>query len=224
MASMIGDRKQNRPARERALIAAATSLFSARGFDATTTRQIAAAAGCAEGLIHRYFGGKSGLLLAIIQCRVAQEITDLSERLPLALDISGEIQQLVEFEIGRMWEDREFFRVLVPRAMLDPSAGEVLSRIGPMKRAKAIRDRLIRFEECRALPQNEIDALAHSVGVIGFMFGFMRPVVLGHDREQARQTALTVARMLARGLTDIPQPTNAKPSRSSRGAAHILFS
>src|SRR5690242_9860138 len=111
MATLVGERKQNRPARERALIEAAMRLFSARGFEATTTREIAAEAGCAEGLIHRYFGGKAGLLLAVIKNRVAQEITDLSEKLSVAADISSEIQQLVDFEITRMWEDREFFRV-----------------------------------------------------------------------------------------------------------------
>ena len=224
MGRKLGDRKQNRPAREHALIAAATKLFGSRGFEATTTREIAAEAGCAEGLIHRYFGGKSGLLLAIVECRVSRDASDLEEKIPEGVCAAHEIQQLVDFELQRMWEEREFFRVIVPRAMLDGVSGEVLSRLGALKRAKAIKDRLVRFEECRALPPNELDALAHSVGVIGFMFGFMRPVVLGQDREQARQTALVMARMLARGLTDVPRPAETAPSRRSREAALTLFS
>jgi len=57
-------RTRNRAAREAALITAAGKLFASRGYEATTTREIAACADCAEGLIHRYFKGKSGLLLA----------------------------------------------------------------------------------------------------------------------------------------------------------------
>ena len=73
---------RNRRAREQALIEAASKLFASRGFEATTTREIAAKAGCAEGLIHRYFQSKAGLLLAIIQARVSQEVVVLSERVP----------------------------------------------------------------------------------------------------------------------------------------------
>src|SRR5438132_2424453 len=56
-------RKRNRTAREEALVAAASKLFASRGYVSSTTRDIAAAAGCAEGLIHRYFGGKEEWLL-----------------------------------------------------------------------------------------------------------------------------------------------------------------
>ena len=69
-------RVRNRPAREQALIAAATRLFATKGYDATTTREIAAEAGCAEGLIHRYFQGKEGLLFAIIRSRTSGDTLD----------------------------------------------------------------------------------------------------------------------------------------------------
>jgi AcrR family transcriptional regulator len=48
-------RKRDRAGKQRALMMAALHLFAAKGFEATSTREIAAAAGCAEGLIHRYF-------------------------------------------------------------------------------------------------------------------------------------------------------------------------
>ena len=59
-------RLRNRESREAALLSAAGKLFAARGYEATTTREIAACAGCAEGLISRYFRGKAGLLRALI--------------------------------------------------------------------------------------------------------------------------------------------------------------
>jgi AcrR family transcriptional regulator len=65
MSTVVYKRKRNRVVRERALLAAASKLFASRGYEATTTREIAARAGCAEGLIHRYFKSKAGLLLAI---------------------------------------------------------------------------------------------------------------------------------------------------------------
>ena len=192
--------KRNRAAREQALVAAASRLFAARGFEATTTKDIAAAAGCAEGLIHRYFHGKAGLLMAIIQSRVSREVSDLSENLRLNSNLGDEVRQLVEFEVNHMWEDREFLRVIIPRALLDPAFGELFAKAGPLERARAISERLRRCKSSDALRNGELEALAHFVGIAGFMFGFMRPVVLGHDRRGARQMAAAIAGLIARAV------------------------
>lgn len=191
---------RNRSAREQALIGAASKLFAARGFEATTTREIAAEAGCAEGLIHRYFKSKAGLLLAIIQGRVSQEVVDLGEKVQLARNVRDEVLQLVDWEVDRMWGDREFLRVIIPQALLDRSLARPITQVGPLQRAKAIAKRLRKFEECRSMAKEELDALAHFIGIIGFMFGFMRPVVLRQGRDRARKTAAAIATLLARSL------------------------
>ncbi len=179
---------------------AASKLFASRGFEATTTREIAAEAGCAEGLIHRYFRGKAGLLLAIVESRASQEVQNLTHNLKPAPTLQQEVRQLVDFEVSRMWEDREFFRVIIPRLFVDPSFGERISKIGPLQRARLIRERLRKYKGCRNLSKSELDALAHFVGVIGFMLGFMRPVTLGHDRARARRMAEKMASLITRAL------------------------
>jgi AcrR family transcriptional regulator len=52
--------------RQASLIAAATSLFAARGFRGTTTKEIAKAAGVSEALLFKYFPTKRGLYAAIL--------------------------------------------------------------------------------------------------------------------------------------------------------------
>jgi AcrR family transcriptional regulator len=198
MSIAVQKSKRNRMARERALLLAASKLFASRGYEATTTREIAARAGCAEGLIHRYFANKAGLLLAILKCQISQEVLDLNARLPLAPSVGAEIIQLVNWEVERMWRDREFLRVVIPRALLDPAVGQVFTRVGPLERTKAIDERLRKFKECRALPDQEIDALAHFVSVLGFAFGFVRPMVLRQERNRARKMAATIAKIVAR--------------------------
>ena len=47
---------------------------------------------------------------------------------------------------------------------------------------------------------DELWSLAHFVGVTGFMFGFMRPVVLGHDRRAAREMAGALADIIGRAV------------------------
>jgi len=193
-------RTRDRAAKQEALIQAALILFATKGYEATTTREIAAAAGCAEGLIHRYFKGKAGLLPALVQHHFAKEIVDLTHQLQPAPDLESEFIQLVLWEVERFWETRDFLKVFIPRAIVDPALAGVLKRAVTSMRPKKILERLKRYESCLRLPAEEIDMLAHSVGVLGLVFGFMRPLVLRQDRAQARRMAATVGKMLVRGV------------------------
>jgi AcrR family transcriptional regulator len=205
--------KRNRAVRERALLSAAGKLFSSRGYDAATTREIAALAGCAEGLIHRYFKGKEGLLLALIQQRGAQEAVDLNENLPLAPTVEEEITQLVNWEVERMWADREFLRVIIPRALLDADLGRKLRETRPQIRGHAMGERLKKFKECQSMSSPDLEALSQFVSVMGFMFGFMRPAVLRQDREQAKKMAAAIARLLGGSFQfgDLPEDRQKYP-------------
>jgi len=197
-------RTRDRAGKQQALIVAALKLFASKGYDATTTREIAACAGCAEGLIHRYFNGKAGLLPALIEYRVSQEVADLAHHIRPADSFENEYLQLVDWAVEHIWGDREFLKVAIPRAVLDPGFGQVLRQIGPLQRARAIAARLKKFRESRALPDVEFDALVQSVSVIGFMFGFMRPAVLRQDRKTAAKTASVIAKLLVRSLSSRP--------------------
>ena len=179
---------------------AALRLFASKGFEATTTREIAANAGCAEGLIHRYFEGKAGLLHALVKYKISQELQDLGYHLKPATSLAQEFLQLVEWEVDRAWKTRDFFRVFIPRAMVDSSLACELNRAVLSARSKAIAERLTGFPACVILPPEELEALIHSVGTLGMVFGFMRPTVLGQDRDLARQMAMTFARLLIRGI------------------------
>jgi AcrR family transcriptional regulator len=193
-------RMRDRDAKQQALIMAALKLFASKGYETTTTREIATCAGCAEGLIHRYFRGKAGLLSALIRHRISKEVADLTHHIRPAQSLEEEYLQLVDWAVEHMWEDREFLRVAVPRAVLDPNFGRALSRISLQRKARVIAKRLKKFKECRALPPADLDALIQLISVFGFMFGFMRPAVLRQDRKSAASSASTLARLVVSSL------------------------
>jgi len=188
-------RTRDRAAKEQALIQAAMELFASQGYEVTTTREIAASAGCAEGLIHRYFKGKAGLLAAMIEHRVSKEALDVSHKLQPATNLEDEFLQLVDREVERIWESRDFLRVFIPRAIVDPAVGSVMNRTFISARAKAISERLKNYQTVK-LPQDAMEALAQAVGMLGLVFGFVRPVLLGHDRLRAKKMAATMAKIL----------------------------
>jgi AcrR family transcriptional regulator len=195
-------RVRNRPAREQALITAARRLFATRGYEASTTREIASEAGCAEGLIHRYFKGKAGLLVALIQTHLREEMSGIAQRLQPTSNMREEVAQLVEYELDRMWSDREFLKVVLPRAMVDPSLSGTVRKAVISRRAEVLAGRLNRFPEFQNLSRTEGEALVHFLGVLGMIFGFLRPVVLGEDRQHAREAALAITRMLVANLEE----------------------
>jgi TetR/AcrR family transcriptional regulator, regulator of cefoperazone and chloramphenicol sensitivity len=189
-------RTRDRAAKKQALIGAALGLFASKGYEVTTTREIAASAGCAEGLIHRYFKGKAGLLAAMIEHRVSKDVLDFSHQLRPASNLADEFLQLVDREVERMWESRDFLRVFIPRAIVDPSVSGVMNKALISGRAKAISERLKHHESCVTLTQDAMEALAQTVEMLGLVFGFVRPVLLGHDRLRAKKMAATVAKIL----------------------------
>jgi AcrR family transcriptional regulator len=193
-------RTRDRAGKQEALIQAALKLFATKGYEATTTREIAALAGCAEGLIHRYFQGKAGLLTALVKHRFSREIVDLNRELQPARSLEAEFIQLVLWEVERFWESQDFLKVFISRAFVDPTVTGMMKRAVISVRARVILERLKRYPCCLKLPREELEALAQSVGMLGLVFGFMRPVVLGQNRLSAKQTATTVARILVRSV------------------------
>jgi AcrR family transcriptional regulator len=191
-------RIRDRGAKQRALVRAATGLFGQKGYEATPTREIAAAAGCAEGLIHRYFGGKAGLLSALIEERAFADVADLNQQLQPSSRLEDEFLQLVEWEIDRMWSDREVLRVLIPRALLDSTVAALLRKKSLGQRTQTIAERLRRFPGSERFGEEELESLAVTVGVLGLMFGFLQPVVFGQDRERAKKAARAIAKLLVR--------------------------
>jgi AcrR family transcriptional regulator len=193
-------RKRDRSATQEALLQAALRLFAAKGYEPTTTREIAASAGCAEGLIQRYFTGKAGLLAALVEYRITKEVVDLSHKVRPAPSPRQEFLQLVNWEVERMWGNRDFLRVFIPRAIVDPEVAAMMNHAVISVPAKAVVKRLKQYRVCGKLPQEELEALAQSVGVIGLVFGFLRPVVLGNDRVRAKKMAAVLAKALIRGF------------------------
>ena len=202
-ASLLGlpNRKRDRAGKQKALLQAALRLFATKGYEVTTTREIAAAAGCAEGLIHRYFKGKAGLLTALVEYHDHRRAGGNAPSSAIRRGSRGRVPSVGglgnRISCGRTGIFSAYlFR---GRYWIRRSDG-VISRAVLSSRTKAVMECLKRHQQCAHLPQEELEVLAQSVGMFGLVFGFMRPVVLGQERTQARKMAATLACMVVRGL------------------------
>jgi TetR/AcrR family transcriptional regulator, regulator of cefoperazone and chloramphenicol sensitivity len=188
--------------RRHALIDAANAVFAERGYDCATTREIAERAGCAEGLIHRYFAGKRGLLLAILQHKGTQVSQDYVENLPDRDDLHDEIEALLLYDVHSKNERSNFLRVCISQAAIDPEIGAALRDGVRSRQTEFIAAKLSRHQAAgRIRPDVDVDAVAIALGGLGFSIGFMYRVAFGHSLEDADAVARESAAAIARGIS-----------------------
>jgi len=207
--------RHDKEGRQAALIAAATRVFAEHGFDAATTREVAEVAGCSEGLIHRYFGGKRGLLLALLEAR-APEVADAVSRPPTSdASVAAEIATLICSQVDAMWEKRDIMRVNVSQASIDLEIGDVIARHYNAPRVAFVETRLAALQQAgRIRSDADIHAVAHALSGLGFAMGFWAQVVFAQPRDEVHQHAGAFAEILARGLE--PSPTHTSTGADSQ--------
>lgn len=105
------NKSSKRKLREESILNAATEVFVTKGYEHSTTKEIAALANCAEGLIFKYFSGKSNLLNKILERGVTlaeQELIQLPEN-PDSLE--DDLYILMEWIVRTYWNQRKIFQI-----------------------------------------------------------------------------------------------------------------
>lgn len=102
------------------IINTAEKLFSCKGFDGTTVRDIAEAAGVNVAMISYYFGSKEKLMQALFEERTS-DITVRVESLlnDASLEPFQKINSLIEDYINRMFGKQQFYKLMVYEQMLE---------------------------------------------------------------------------------------------------------
>jgi AcrR family transcriptional regulator len=117
---MSGNRHRlsSRDRREQ-IIAAAMGLFSRRGFQGTTTREIAARAGVNEAILFRHFPHKDDLYRAVLEskCRGARGRRELARRLRSCADAREALASVAEDMLRRNVDDPARSRLFLYSAL-----------------------------------------------------------------------------------------------------------
>jgi len=209
--------KRDKAKRQLSLIDAANAVFAERGYDAATTREVAERAGCSEGLIHRYFSGKRGLLLAVMESKATAVLDGFSSALPDRDDVREDIEQALLWPLGVLWQHRDFLRVAVARATIDAELGHSVAGRIHNQRVSLVLQKLQRHREAGRVRRDiDLEAIAQAIAGFGFMLGFMGQVVIGMDREYAQRITVAFASVLAQAISAGP-PMEPQRTRRRRG-------
>lgn len=181
---------RDRESTERRILEAAIETFATIGFDASTTRQIAESASANEALIFRYFGGKDGLLKAIIDLFTSQTSIELCEKAPLAKTRALELQQYFAHMRTECPMTQKMIRLAMDRAMVDPNAASALRERYMLAQIPVLTNRLsaiqpeIPIEKAKQMAQTAA-AVAFSTLIIGRVILLLPETVISETIESA---------------------------------------
>ncbi len=188
------------------ILDAAARLFATQGYHQTTTRQIAAEAGVAEGTIYNYFAGKQDLLLAMLK-RVAEmdELTQNIGALPTG-DPRLSFAEFFENRLEIIERNLDIFRALLPQIVVDPDLrDQMLHRF-----AGSVLGALHRYVEAQigAGVFRPVDAALHVRLVQALFVGMMLMEIAGDETlwEKRDQSPEAVAELLWEGWAARPGP------------------
>lgn len=183
------------------ILLAARAAFGQSGYEATTIRKVAAAAGVDPALVHHYFGTKQQLFGAAMQFPV-----DLEAVVPglLAGPSTGLGERVVRFWLG-LWDDpasRPVVLALLRSAATDPVAAAMLRQVltdGPLHAMATAID----LPEARlraALVGSQLVGLAMARAVVA-----VEPLASASSETLVRAVAPTVQRYLT-GTLELGEP------------------
>jgi AcrR family transcriptional regulator len=114
-----GRRKRRIAARKAQILKAAETVFSEKGYERATTREIAHAADVSEGTLYNYFGSKSDLLDAVAKSFAHDIVTEIN-----TLEADNLHDMMAELLTARLRSGRErrLLMLFLFEARLNPDA------------------------------------------------------------------------------------------------------
>ena len=108
--------------RREQLLDVGRSLFAEKGFEATSTEEIATRAGVSKPIVYEHFGGKEGLYAVVVD-REMQSLLDLFNRALTAGDPRELLEQAALALLTYIEDESDGFRILVRDSPVASTSG-----------------------------------------------------------------------------------------------------
>ena len=116
------------------ILRAADSLFGERGFDVTTTRDIAERSGINKALIHYHFGTKDELLETLLEDYYGRLSIALAAALGKRSDLLGQVEDVLDAYADFLAENRSFTRIVQREVASGRHVERIVDRTLPLFR------------------------------------------------------------------------------------------
>lgn len=170
--------KRDRIATEKALLQSAKRLFAEKGYENTRTLEIAKDAGVNEALIARYFGGKEGLLDAILKDPrfedgfMNEECFSSQQFKLLPRNFGDALVAFFGTHCKTVKKGEGFMRIASARALLDEGVAESMRKNIMERRLLELETGLKDLTSKARLSDEELKALMMLIGSTGHSLNF----------------------------------------------------
>jgi AcrR family transcriptional regulator len=190
--------------RQASLIASASSLFAAKGFNGTTTKEIAKAAGISEALVFKYFPTKRALYAAILKEKVTvSELLEAVEEATKKRDDHLVFTLIASYRI-RPGVDPTLLRLLLFSAL----EGHELSDMFFGKQHKIFYDHLATYIQTRIQERafRKVDPLLAARAFIGMVVHhrLLHEIFRVRMHRSHEETVATYVEIFLNGLKQAP--------------------
>lgn len=211
-------RKRDRQRTEARLFQAGVEVMSALGYEAATTRRIAEAAGVNEQLITRYFGGKEGLLVAILRSYTKSELARERTAHPPAERLEEEIAGFLA-EADFPPERECFARLALGRAVVDADVADAINALRQECYAPLLVERL-RAHRARGAIDSTVDLALAADALVHLRLGLAAygRLLFGLGSKRLEALMASAAAVFARGLAPAGAPPQPAPRKTRRDA------
>ncbi len=196
--------RQRQKARTRQhLLEVALREFEAHGFDATTIRSIARAAGVGTGTVFVHFEGKADLLHAALHEELDIIAASAVEALP-ARGLATQLHHLVAHFLRAFAERPDLYVTLLRESLITTGAWAARFR----RQVEGLGTVVVRlFEQARAHGELRPDASSEAATLAFFSFYYFLLIQAANDRFQDLETPLRRLDLLVEQLLSGLQPT-----------------
>lgn len=172
---------------QRKILAAAISLMSQQGYEATSMKQIAREAGVGDATVYKYFPSKEKLLFGFFEASIHQALSDtLATPEFEEFTLQERLQRLLDALLDVLRPEREF--VLVCREVIGNSPLLIMRDQIP-GHAEMKQQILLFLEE--AEEQDEIAPLAFKTVLSSLLMDYVMVVILYWLKDESKQEADT---------------------------------
>lgn len=172
---------------QRKILAAAISLMSQQGYEATSMKQIAREAGVGDATVYKYFPSKEKLLFGFFEASIHQALSDTLATPEFdEFTLQERLQRLLDALLDVLRPEREF--VLVCREVIGNSPLLIMRDQIP-GHAEMKQQILLFLEE--AEEQDEIAPLAFKAVLSSLLMDYVMVVILYWLKDESKQEADT---------------------------------
>lgn len=107
-------------ARRSQILDAAQRVFSEQGFHRATVRDVARAAGVADGTIYIYFANKTDLLIGLLDRLNGTARRPSSLAMAATAPISDHVRAYLRERFEALWSNADLFRAVLPELLANP--------------------------------------------------------------------------------------------------------